>query len=119
MAVYTDEENVLEELFLTTNELGHRAAVALTAAVLPSLRQLHLDGNEFEFRDVQRLMDTFGDKLQEMGENDSLDGEEEESGEEEDEEEEEKEGGEEEEKEKEDDEFEPLTQFFSQNVIYD
>lgn len=118
MAVYTDEENVLEELFLTTNELGHRAAVALTAAVLPSLRQIHLDGNEFEFRDVQRLMDTFGDKLQEMEDNDSIDEEEEESGEEEEEEKEEKEGGEEEEKEKEDDELEPLTQLFSQNVIY-
>jgi Ran GTPase-activating protein (RanGAP) involved in mRNA processing and transport len=107
MAVYTDDNNALEELLLNTNQLGHRAAVALTAAVFPSLHKVHLDDNGFTPRDVECLMDTFRVKLEEMGENLESDADadlvEEEEGE----------AGEEEEKEASDDELEPLTQFFS------
>ena len=69
MEVFNIENAPLEELYLSENKFGHRAAVALERALLPNLRILKLNGNGFMLRDVTRLEEAFGEALEEMEDN--------------------------------------------------
>lgn len=66
----------LEELRLGFNECGSMGANALVTANgedgegLPSLKKIFLDGNMFPEEDVEQLTESFGDKLEEMEDND-------------------------------------------------
>jgi Ran GTPase-activating protein 1 len=71
MGVYKDaNDSRLENVDFSENQLGHRAAVALTQAALPNIQNVKLSGNGFSLRDVTRLEKRFGDALEEMEDND-------------------------------------------------
>ena len=72
MGTYADNVDParLENVDFSENELGHRAAVALSRATLPNIQEIKLSGNGFPLRDVTRLENHFGDALQELEDND-------------------------------------------------
>jgi len=62
----------LQELRLGFNEcgpLGAKALIQVSKSLSQNLHTLHLDGNSFPSQTLQNLMDTFGDKLIEMEDN--------------------------------------------------
>ena len=70
-----ESDSSLEDLDLSHNNMGIIGARALidaaSAGKLPNLKTISLDGNYFTKDTVGALVDVFGDKLEEMEENDS------------------------------------------------